>query len=60
MARTVAIFKSWTDIELTERHGWIFMQCLKAARAQNGSCVDDHVDLAAYAALEAECREFAN
>lgn len=41
---------------LTALDGWLFMCCLKLARAQQGAFkLDDYVDLAAYAALAGEC-----
>ncbi len=56
MARTIRIFNATTDRQLTEHDGWIFMACLKLARAQIGKFeVDDYVDGAAYMALAGEC-----
>jgi hypothetical protein len=55
MARTVAVFNALTDQNLTEREGWMFMACLKAARAQAGFNIDDYIDGSAYLALAGEC-----
>ena len=55
MARTVAIFKAATGVELTELEGWKFMQALKMARSFAGFNIDDYIDGAAYAALAGEC-----
>lgn len=56
MARTVAIFKAWTDIDISEEDGWRFMIALKQARESQGKFNrDDYVDLAAYAGLLGEC-----
>ncbi len=59
MARAVELFKvitGATPIVMSETEGWIFMVCLKLARASAGSfCLDDWLDAAAYCALTAEC-----
>lgn len=56
MAQTVAIFKEFTGIQLSELDGWRFLMCLKMARSTTGKPkVDTYVDLAAYAGLAGEC-----
>jgi len=58
MARAVAAFNSLVggDVRLSELEGWLFMCCLKMARATAGDInIDDYIDLAGYAALAAEC-----
>lgn len=60
MARAVAAFNGLVggDRRLTETEGWLFMVCLKAARATAGALnPDDYVDGAAYFALAGECAE---
>lgn len=59
MTRAVATFNAAEGLHLTERQGWIFMVCLKLARAKatrdnSGWISDDYVDLAGYSALAAE------
>jgi hypothetical protein len=59
MGRAVAIFRAVTGVESPrlecEADGWLFMLCLKLARSQQGRfCLDDWVDMAAYAALTGE------
>ena len=55
MARTVDMFNALTDHALSEREGWMFMVCLKAARAQVGRLqLDDYTDGGAYFALAGE------
>lgn len=55
MQRTVAIFKTYTGIELSESDGWKFMICLKQARSFGGRHHDDdYTDMASYAALAGE------
>lgn len=55
MVRAVATFNALTEAQLSEREGWLFMVCLKLARAQGGGHnPDDYVDGAAYAALAGE------
>jgi hypothetical protein len=55
MARTVDVFNALTDHALSEREGWMFMVCLKAARAQAGRLqLDDYTDGGAYFALAGE------
>lgn len=56
MEQTVAIFKAFTGIELSELDGWRFLLCLKMARSTTGKPkLDTYVDLAGYAALTGEC-----
>ena len=58
MDRAVAAFNSLVggDRRLTELEGWLFMCCLKIARATAGKHnEDDYVDLAGYAGLAGEC-----
>lgn len=55
MAHTVAIFKTWTGVELSEADGWRFMMCLKMARSLTGKPkLDTYVDLAGYSGLLGE------
>ncbi len=55
MARCVDMFNALTDHALSEREGWMFMVCLKAARAQFGVLqTDDYTDGGAYFALAGE------
>ncbi len=55
MAQTVAIFRAWTGIELSELDGWRFMMCLKMARSTTGTPkLDTYVDLAGYVGLAGE------
>lgn len=57
MARTVAAFTALTGKSLTEAEGWLFMVCLKAARATAGGYnPDDAEDGAAYFALFGEAQ----
>lgn len=57
MARTVAAFAALTGKPLTEAEGWLFMVCLKAARATaGGHNPDDAEDGAAYFALFGEAQ----
>ena len=57
MNRAVAAYTSLRGPSMVgELDGWLFMCCLKLARATAGSpCVDDYQDLAGYAALAGEC-----
>lgn len=57
MNATVKAFNSLTGAELTEKDGWLFMVCLKLARATGGTKekADDYIDAASYAALTGEC-----
>ena len=56
MAQTVAIFKAFTGIELSELDGWRFMLCLKMARSTTGKPkLDTYVDMAGFASLTGEC-----
>ena len=60
MSRTVALFNTLLGLKrpdegMTELEGWLFMICLKMARAMAGRPVlDDFIDAAAYCALAAE------
>lgn len=56
MARTVAAYNALTGQRMSERDGWMFMVCLKAARACTTptGIADDYEDLAAYAGLAGE------
>lgn len=57
MARATNIFNAYRrgTGPLTETDGWMFMVCLKMARAAQGNFkLDDYVDGAAYFALAAE------
>jgi hypothetical protein len=57
MNRAVAAYNALCGTSMEgELQGWLFMCCLKLARATAGSpCVDDYSDLAGYASLAAEC-----
>jgi hypothetical protein len=56
MKRAVAIFNAFSGRSLTETEGWMFMVCLKMARAKAGKFQrDDYIDMASYAALAGEC-----
>lgn len=57
MRRAVEAYTALRGSEMTgELDGWIFMICVKLARATAGKPhLDDLVDLAGYAALAAEC-----
>lgn len=56
MRRTVATFNAFHGTQLTEAHGWHFMQILKDVRlfTSIGYHADSAEDCAAYAALKAE------
>ena len=55
MESTVEAFNALTGNSLSESAGWLFMLCLKAARAEGGCFkADDYVDGAAYFALYGE------
>ena len=55
MARTVAVFNSLTNHNLTEEEGWMFMTILKMVRSQQGEFkADNYEDGAAYFALACE------
>lgn len=57
MARAAAAFSALTGKPLTEQDGWLFMVCLKAARATAGAHnPDDAEDGAAYFALFGEAQ----
>ena len=63
MKSTVEAFNALTGHSLSESNGWLFMLCLKAARAEGGCFkADDYVDGAAYFALygEAAAKEAKN
>jgi hypothetical protein len=57
MRRCVDGFNGLTGHKLSEEDGWLFMVCLKMARARNGRRFhrDDYLDGAAYVALAGEC-----
>jgi len=57
MKRIVEVFNSITDLDLTEREGWLFMLAVKLARIQAAKQFDrdSYVDLVGYTALLAEC-----
>lgn len=57
MSRAVAAYNALCGDRMEgELQGWLFMCCLKLARATAGSThLDDWTDLAGYAALAAEC-----
>lgn len=56
MKRAVDAFNAAEGESLTEAQGWRFMVMLKYARATAGNFnIDDYEDMAAYAALAAEC-----
>ena len=56
MKRCVEAFNALEGTTLTEAQGWRFMVVLKQARATAGKFnIDDYEDMAAYAALAAEC-----
>lgn len=60
MARAVAIYHAAKGSSAigTERDGWLFMICLKLARAQGGGHnLDDYIDGAAYCALMGEAAD---
>jgi hypothetical protein len=58
MARAVEIFNVFGamngGMKLTEKEGWIFMICLKMARAERSDNPDHYVDLVGYIALLGE------
>lgn len=56
--KTVAMFNTLIggDWSMTVEEGWMFMALLKIVRSQQGAFkLDNYEDLAAYAALAAEC-----
>lgn len=56
MARTVQLFNTYSEKNLTEAEGWAFMIFLKMVRGMQGKFnVDDYVDGAAFFALLGEC-----
>ena len=57
MNRTTKIFNATTGRDMTEREGWLFMVCLKMARAQEDKRFnpDDYIDGSNYWALTGEC-----
>ena len=56
MRRAVDIFNAYSGRRLTETEGWMFMVCLKMARAKGGKFNrDDYVDGASYFGLAGEC-----
>jgi len=55
MGKTVAMFNTLTEHNLTEEEGWKFMAVLKMVRASQGAPkLDNYVDGAAYMALAGE------
>ncbi|WP_075881483.1 DUF6378 domain-containing protein [Vreelandella massiliensis] len=55
MAKTVAMFNTLADADLTEEDGWMFMAILKVVRSQQGDFrLDNYEDGCAYFALAAE------
>ncbi len=57
MPRAVAAFTALTGKHMSESEGWLFMVCLKAARATAGAYTpDDAEDGAAYFALFGEAQ----
>jgi hypothetical protein len=57
MAGTVKAFNAIFGTDLTESQGWAFMVLLKVKRSSVGPYkADDFIDMAAYAALQAEAR----
>ena len=60
MGRAVAAFTALTGTRVSEADGWLFMVCLKAARATAGAYhPDDAEDGAAYFALFGEAQSTA-
>lgn len=56
MAKTVAMFNTYTGNTLTEADGWAFMIFLKMVRSQGGDFhEDDYVDGASFFGLLGEC-----
>lgn len=52
MAATINAFNALSNgAKLNEDEGWLFMVCLKLARAKSGRNSDDYLDAAAYLAL---------
>lgn len=55
MARAVEAFNELTQLDLSERDGWVLLLCLKLSRGYGGKpCADDWLDAVGYAALTAE------
>jgi hypothetical protein len=55
MAKTIALFNTLVDTDLTEKDGWMFMALLKMVRSQQGDFrIDNYEDGCAYFALAAE------
>lgn len=56
MGKTIKAFNALTGHSISERDGWLFMVCLKMARAATtaNGVEDDYVDGAAYFALAGE------
>ena len=55
MGKTVAMFNTLTEHQLTEEQGWLFMVCLKMVRSQQGRYrADSYEDGAAFFALAGE------
>jgi hypothetical protein len=59
MKQCVEIFNAATGLGMSEEDGWLFMVCLKMARAKGGNKfnLDDYIDLCAYGALAGECAD---
>jgi len=59
MKKVIDIFNIFTENNLTEYEGWLFMQILKDVRALTPMKPhkDSLIDCIAYAALKAEARE---
>lgn len=56
MKTTVDAFNAYTGKNLSEKEGWLFMECLKTARSlRNNGQPDDIEDLASYVSLRGEC-----
>jgi hypothetical protein len=55
MAKTVELFNTLYDLQITEDQGWRFMLLLKLVRSTQGNFkMDNHEDAVAYEALTAE------
>ena len=56
MEATVEMFNAATGLEITESHGWFFMECLKNVRqfSAKGFHLDSAIDGTAYSALKNE------
>lgn len=59
MSKTVTMFNTLTENEITEEQGWLFMALLKTVRAQQGNFKsDNYEDGAAYFGLAGEAAQF--